>query len=568
MSAHLFFMLIFLPAYYCQNHPDYTECQKPYNCGHLVNLSYPFWGDNRPWFCGQEGFRLKHCQDQKFPIITTIEQDFRVIVVNQSSNTMTIARSDLYDGVCPQIRKSITFHQNLFRLVPGYANLSLAYNCTTSPFTTPTINNSCSIQDEPDRVFYGSDELWMRNVPEIGRCDRIEVPTLSDMPHLEETLLLPSFENGLEKVRNLLREGFNVSYDYDEDISICKNCKDSGGICGTNSSTFRFACFCAGDCQKLPDSKPKRQRLAVIIVSATAPVVLLLSILLYCAKRKMLRSKDKRSLSPVKSMTATNVPNLTHYSFANIEKATDGFSFKNKLGEGGYGPVYKGMLLGEQVIAVKKLSKTSTQGFEEFKNEVMLTAKLQHVNLVKVLGYCIEREEQMLIYEYMPNKSLDYYLFDPNRRCLLDWQKRVEIIEGIAQGLLYLQEYSRLTIIHRDLKASNILLDKDMKPKISDFGMARIFAKDGQEANTGRIVGTYGYVPPEYVEQGAYSTKSDVYSFGVLLLQIISGKRNACFYGLNEDLSLLDYVSPVHADIIAEKHLNLMYMWDYLLTGI
>uniref|UniRef100_A0A2N9FW04 non-specific serine/threonine protein kinase n=1 Tax=Fagus sylvatica TaxID=28930 RepID=A0A2N9FW04_FAGSY len=260
----------------------------------------------------------------------------------------------------------------------------------------------------------------------------------------------------------------------------------------------------------------------------------------------MLKSKAKELESKVNYIATagdsdSNVPNLQVFTLADIEAATDNFSFEKKLGEGGYGPVYKGVLPNGKEIAVKKLSKTSTQGFEEFKNEVMLTAKLQHVNLVRVLGFCIERDEQMLIYEYMPNKSLDFYLFDPIRRLLLDWGKRIDIIEGITQGLLYLQEYSRMIIIHRDLKSSNILLDEEMKPKISDFGMAKIFRKDEHEANTGRIVGTYGYVPPEYVHKGIYSTKSDVYSFGVLLLHIISGKKNACHYGLDENLNLLEH---------------------------
>ncbi|XP_021723552.1 cysteine-rich receptor-like protein kinase 10 [Chenopodium quinoa] len=159
------------------------------------------------------------------------------------------------------------------------------------------------------------------------------------------------------------------------------------------------------------------------------------------------------------------------------------------------------------------------------------------------MGFCVKREEKMLIYEYLPNSSLDYYLFDPVKSLQLDWGKRAHIIEGIIQGLLYLQEYSRLTIIHPDLKASNILLDKDLNPKISDFGMARIFQTDEYEANTSKIVGTYGYVPPEYVKQGVYSRKHDVYSFGVLLLQIISGKRNNQFYGANEGYNLLEYAS-------------------------
>ncbi|KAF5445724.1 hypothetical protein F2P56_034755 [Juglans regia] len=298
----------------------------------------------------------------------------------------------------------------------------------------------------------------------------------------------------------------------------------------------------------------KGRLLVIVLVSSSATIVLLLGsvwVMCYLRKRKVkstgtvLKARKGQEAKVNGIATAgnlnTNVPDLVVYSYADIEMATNKFSFENKLGEGGYGPVYKGVLANKQEIAVKKLSKASTQGFEEFKNEVTLTAKLQHVNLVRVLGFCIERDEQMLIYEYMPNKSLDFYLFDSARRSLLDWKKSVHIIEGITQGLLYLQEYSRLTIIHRDLKASNILLDNEMKPKISDFGMAKIFSKDEHEANTGRIVGTYGYVPPEYVKKGLYSTKSDVYSFGVLILQIISGKKNACFYGLNEDLNLLEY---------------------------
>ncbi|KAL5547621.1 hypothetical protein UlMin_002852 [Ulmus minor] len=287
-------------------------------------------------------------------------------------------------------------------------------------------------------------------------------------------------------------------------------------------------------------------RLLLIILASMAAAIFLVGFLLFFFRKRLFNSKAKVSKSLENYATAagdfnSNVPNLQLFSLADIKAATEEFSIENKLGEGGYGPVYKGLLPSGQEIAVKKLSKSSTQGFEEFKNEVVLTAKLQHVNLVRVLGFCIERDEQMLIYEYMPNKSLELYLFDPLRRFILDWKKRVEIIEGVTQGLLYLQEYSRLTIIHRDLKASNILLDDEMKPKISDFGMARIFAKDGLEANTDRIVGTYGYVPPEYVSKGVYSTKSDVYSFGVLLLQIISGKKNACFYGSEEDLNLLEY---------------------------
>ncbi|KAL4292031.1 hypothetical protein GQ457_14G006060 [Hibiscus cannabinus] len=221
---------------------------------------------------------------------------------------------------------------------------------------------------------------------------------------------------------------------------------------------------------------------------------------------------------------------LDVFSFESIAAATNCFAVGNKLGAGGFGPVYKGKLVDGREIAVKRLSSCSGQGLVEFKNEAILIAKLQHTNLVRLLGICIQVEENMLIYEYMPNKSLDFFIFDSERKYMLNWTKRFDIIEGIAQGLIYLHKYSRLKVIHRDLKASNILLDNEMNPKISDFGMARIFGLDEPEANTKRIVGTFGYMAPEYAFHGIVSVKTDVFSFGVLLLEIVSGKNNCCYH--------------------------------------
>ncbi|CAJ1936286.1 unnamed protein product, partial [Sphenostylis stenocarpa] len=181
---------------------------------------------------------------------------------------------------------------------------------------------------------------------------------------------------------------------------------------------------------------------------------------------------------------------LPLFDFNTITMATNNFSEENKLGQGGFGSVYKGWLKEGQHIAVKRLSKTSGQGIEEFKNEVKLIVKLQHRNLVRLLGCSIQMDEKMLVYEYMENRSLDAILFDKTKKSSLDWQMRFNIICGIARGLLYLHQDSRFRIIHRDLKASNILLDKEMNPKISDFGMARTFGTDQTEANTTRVVGT------------------------------------------------------------------------------
>ncbi|KAM3354816.1 hypothetical protein ACQJBY_025517 [Aegilops geniculata] len=182
---------------------------------------------------------------------------------------------------------------------------------------------------------------------------------------------------------------------------------------------------------------------------------------------------------------------FTLFEFSEIFHATHNFSKENLLGKGGFGPVYKGQLPDGVEIAVKRLASHSGQGFTEFKNEVELIAKLQHNNLVKLIGCCIEGEEKLLVYEYLPNKSLDFFIFDVTRTTLVDWNKRCVIIEGIAQGLLYLHKHSRLRIIHRDLKASNILLDQGMNPKISDFGLAKIFSSNDTQGSTKRVVGTY-----------------------------------------------------------------------------
>ncbi|XP_061368787.1 receptor-like serine/threonine-protein kinase SD1-8 isoform X2 [Gastrolobium bilobum] len=245
---------------------------------------------------------------------------------------------------------------------------------------------------------------------------------------------------------------------------------------------------------------------------------------------------SKRENSGERNMDDLELP---IFDFNTITMATNNFSEANKLGQGGFGIVYRGRLMEGQEIAVKRLSKTSGQGNEEFKNEVKLIVKLQHRNLVRLFGCCIDMDEKLLVYEYMENRGLDSILFDKAKRPLLNWRRRFSIICGIARGLLYLHHDSRFRIIHRDLKASNILLDSEMNPKISDFGMARIFGTDQTEANTLRVVGTYGYMAPEYAMDGNFSVKSDVFSFGVLVLEIISGKKNRGFYYSNNELNLL-----------------------------
>ncbi|KAI3702913.1 hypothetical protein L6452_28666 [Arctium lappa] len=283
-----------------------------------------------------------------------------------------------------------------------------------------------------------------------------------------------------------------------------------------------------------------KRRLIIVIIPVLFAITTILVLWMYLTyKRKS--SKEGHTGQEYENENHNEELELPWFNLSTFLEATNNFSVNSKLGEGGFGPVYKGRLITGQEIAVKRLSKNSGQGLEEFKNEIRLISKLQHRNLVRILGYCLEGDERMLAYEYLPNRSLDYLIFDKDRKSLLPWKNRCEIILGIAKGLSYLHHDSRLLIIHRDLKASNILLDSDLNPKISDFGIARIFGGDQGEGKTKHVIGTYGYMSPEYAIHGNFSVKSDVFSFGVLLLEILSGTKVTKYQNPDHHHSLLGH---------------------------
>uniref|UniRef100_A0A0E0QBL0 Protein kinase domain-containing protein n=1 Tax=Oryza rufipogon TaxID=4529 RepID=A0A0E0QBL0_ORYRU len=288
-----------------------------------------------------------------------------------------------------------------------------------------------------------------------------------------------------------------------------------------------------------PGKKSSKIGKVLAIVLPIVAALLASTTIGFCCWRR--RAKiTKRSLSYASHTEDIQSIESLIIDLSTLRIATNNFAENNKLGEGGFGAVYKGFLPGGgQEIAVKRLSQNSGQGIGELKNELALIAKLQHKNLVRLVGVCLEEDEKLLVYEYMPNKSLDTFLFDSEKRKQIDWGKRFMIIKGIAGGLQYLHEDSQLKIVHRDLKASNVLLDTNMSPKISDFGLARLFGEDQSLEITNRVVGTYGYMAPEYALRGHYSVKSDIYSFGVLILEIITGRKNSDSFNSEESVDLL-----------------------------
>jgi serine/threonine protein kinase len=230
------------------------------------------------------------------------------------------------------------------------------------------------------------------------------------------------------------------------------------------------------------------------------------------------------------------------FSYKDLYDATEGFHYKNVLGHGGFGKVYKGVLpVSKLEVAVKRVSHESKQGIKEFIAEIVSIGRLRHRNIVQLLGYCRRRGELLLVYDYMSNGSLDKYLYSDEGKDTLEWSQRFEIIKGVASGLFYLHERWEKVVIHRDIKASNVLLDNEMNGRLGDFGLARLY-DHGTDPQTTRVVGTMGYFAPELARTGKATPLTDVYAFGIFIVEVTCGRRP--IDNLVEDSSeiLIDWV--------------------------
>ncbi|KAG7541785.1 Gnk2-homologous domain [Arabidopsis thaliana x Arabidopsis arenosa] len=440
------------------------------------------------------------------------------------------------------------------------SNGRLLQNCTNQTEAIDwRIDRTVCLVRYSNRSFYGS--LGM----EILRSDnytRDFQANLTDLEMTWEALMIGVIDQasslyyaaGLRKLESSISRIYSfVQCSKDISLQNCTKCLQQnvieyrsccrgreGGIISRPSCFIRWEIY---PFLGLFDNIPPRQEDGKSISTGAIVAIVVVPILLLALGFALWKRRKAYKAKTTKTADDITTSGSLQFEFKAIEAATSNFHNINKLGHGGFGEFYKGTFPNGTEVAVKRLSKTSGLGEQEFKNEVFLVAKLQHRNLVRLLGYSVKGDEKILVYEFLPNKSLDHFLFDPIKKGQLDWTRRYNIIEGITRGILYLHQDSRLTIIHRDLKAGNILLDASMNPKIADFGVARNFRVDQTEATTGRVVGTFGYMPPEYVTNGHFSTKSDVYSFGVLILEIIGGKKNSSFNETDGSISnLVTYV--------------------------
>ncbi|CAL8148933.1 unnamed protein product [Prunus armeniaca] len=290
----------------------------------------------------------------------------------------------------------------------------------------------------------------------------------------------------------------------------------------------------------LTPTTPGKKSRTGLIVGIAVPVGVVILLLLFAVLYMRRKTSEKDHDEDLLGLG----PRPNTFSYAELRAATEDFNPSNKLGEGGYGPVYKGTLSDGRVVAVKQLSVASHQGKSQFVTEIATISAVQHRNLVKLYGCCIEGTQRILVYEYLENKSLDQALFGTND-LHIDWPTRFNILLGTAKGLAYLHEESRPRIVHRDVKASNILLDAELSPKISDFGLAKLYDDEKTHIST-RVAGTIGYLAPEYAMRGHLTEKADVFGFGVVALEILSGRPNSDNNLDREKIYLLEWAWTLH----------------------
>ncbi|XP_024032518.1 LEAF RUST 10 DISEASE-RESISTANCE LOCUS RECEPTOR-LIKE PROTEIN KINASE-like 2.5 [Morus notabilis] len=533
------FIFLTIRFSYCEgdNSEQYyfTICStnKQLSCGDFKNLPYPFWGESRPEFCGLRDFKI-HCGDNyHHPVIQINGLDYLILNVSQSNDTdsMTLARSDLWDGPCSPKYVNTTLDHNLFRFAPTVGNLTLIYKCQKQlhqEFVSHGYSNFTCGGDggNVETVYYANDSLVSNLGGSLRACGNVIRVSISKST------------TGLVGVKEALKEGFDVEYDHRFRMA-CGACERSGGKCGSNVTTSRFLCFCrAGSAE---DSVcPSHSGSSLMhVLRIVLGIGLFSAFVICCFKNKVLalmstkfwaNLTDKNDQGLEDFIRSYAYLNVQRYAFSDLKKMTK--SFKEKLGQGGYGEVYKGKLLdGERLVAVKVLNASKGNG-EDFINEVASISRTSHINIVTLLGFCLEGSKRALVFEFVSNGSLEKFIQNDNRSETtpsLEWHELLQIGIGIARGLEYLHRGCNTRILHFDIKPHNILLDEDLCPKITDFGLAKLCPRKESIISTlDGARGTIGYIAPEVCSRnfGGVSHKSDVYSYGMMILEMVGGIKS------------------------------------------
>ncbi|XP_028123818.1 LEAF RUST 10 DISEASE-RESISTANCE LOCUS RECEPTOR-LIKE PROTEIN KINASE-like 1.4 isoform X1 [Camellia sinensis] len=570
LTALLLLLLLFSTLLMPSSSATFPNCHRNFTCGSLQNITYPFTGGERPHYCGPPEFHLT-CRYNTYAELTTDSVTYRVLQINQTEQTLVLARSDLWNNTCPHRLVNSTLNSSVFSYGVGNEELTLFYGC--NPLKNYTSHNQFSCAVSGINV---TDAFYL-----VGPVPLDPVLQLITVCHVDVTVPVIGdaagrLTGGQATLAETLMEGFNVNYS-NQYATQCLNCTYFGNQCGFDSNLSLPICICDGD---LPcpvrivllgsnSSKPSSTNTALIIISAVLAGIGLGWGIFACTQRKKriaaqssisaaAKSKDipsptlsKGLITPSASFShsipsypfpsiefgkASTYFGAQVFSYTELEEATNNFDPSRELGDGGFGTVYYGKLQDGRVVAVKRLYENNFKRVEQFMNEVEILTRLRHENLVALYGCTSKRSrELLLVYEYIPNGTVGDHLHGKRANSgLLSWPVRLSIATETAVALAYLHASD---IIHRDVKTNNILLDNNFRVKVADFGLSRLFPNNVTHVSTAPQ-GTPGYVDPEYYQCYQLTEKSDVYSFGVVLIELISSKQAVDTNRSRQDINL------------------------------
>ncbi|CAO2166003.1 unnamed protein product [Urochloa humidicola] len=539
------FLAIHVPASHGDPAPplntyDDSMCPESSRCGD-VHIKYPFFLSNTiryiadynyndaPYACGYTDMEIS-CQGPGpagTPVIRLDSESYTVLNISYDKKTIILADSDVLraGSKCPTVSHGVRFGEAWLRYgTSSNDNLTFFFGCDPAPAGLDKYKIDCngSFGGGDSFVFTPDDHAQEHDL--AAYCKNLSVPVRSEVLMASNRSNFTSGGYG-----DVLKQGFELIWIPTDE---CHPCEQSGGKCSYNQYRQFLGCLCSHSKSKVghPSCIPRhgdKKMIIEIVASISCLLFLCLFILAFflTCKYGLLPFKSKNE--PRIESFLQNNGNLhpKRYRYADVKRMTK--SFAMKLGQGGFGAVYKGNLSNGCQVAVKMLKDTKSDG-EEFMNEVASISRTSHVNVVTLLGFCLEGSKRALIYEYMPNGSLERYAFSStmDSENTLSWEKLFEIAIGIARGLEYLHRGCNTRIVHFDIKPHNILLDQDFCPKISDFGLAKLCLNKGSAISIGGARGTIGYIAPEvYSKQfGIVSIKSDVYSYGMMVLEMVGAR--------------------------------------------
>ncbi|XP_044505180.1 LEAF RUST 10 DISEASE-RESISTANCE LOCUS RECEPTOR-LIKE PROTEIN KINASE-like 2.4 [Mangifera indica] len=545
---HFLSLLFFIFMAMVKIQPSFTSpslsqpnCSLPFKCGNIT-AGYPFWGGDRSSGCGHPDLRL-HCGYEFFnysnyehskhydaPNIAINDVLYSILNIDEKAHTLRISRIDYLGSICSPQFTSTTIILGLLDYDPAYEMLSLSYGCDISTNSLIPSNITCP------RYYPFPNVYITRGLTNPLGCVSISVP-------VSRSLTTSAITGNSSALNEAMKEGFQVKWTVSG--ITCEEC-NSNGSCGFDLLLNQTSCYCPDGQFSASCSSPssgsifsKRRNAFIGVAVSVVGILIILCVFLMGGSLRQLLTLDKvvffwrdktendKKLEALVTSYGSLAPK--RYNYSDIKKITK--SFSNKLGQGGYGDVYKGMLPDGPPVAVKVLKESKGTNGEEFMNEVANISRTSHVNIVTLLGFCYERNKRALIYEFMPNGSLDKFIYDQKSSSInqkLDWKTKFQIAVGIARGLEYLHRGCSIRIVHFDIKPPNILLNEDFCPKISDFGLAKQSKNKESILSMLEARGTMGYIAPEVYSRnfGGVSHKSDVYSYGMMILEIVGGKKN------------------------------------------